>query len=414
MTLNELQNINYHYFEQKSLSKTSNNISINPIINNSFNFETFQKDYEQDYFNMKYYNLNLDKNDDDCLMNKTEFKNIKDSSKKYDFETNTQNNLYSNIKYLQKKTMNKLFLSHHIQSIYKDFDRKHQIDNFSQKFLKAVNDWILPKINNKIEKIFGEKFNPPNYDIITHNANKKDLYFFINFKFKNILTFTLKDKQMLDELRKIKGDKQRKLPKIKLNDKEKQNLIKLLEVYNKKDSSKKNELNEKDINSLIQILIENKYKNSNDESLIFSDKINLDKLLIESKIIKKKKSYNLQEHNKILLKKIEQYLGIIPELEMKYCDLFNEYLLQSDSNSFKNNEDIIQINENFQKLKNKSKYSLLEIYKDKCGFIKMIEEDSGIKESQKIIYNKILEYFKDKEINENEIKKYLEIIRQKD
>lgn len=99
---------------------------------------------------------------------------------------------------------------------------------------------------------------------------------------------------------------------------------------------------------------------------------------------------------------------------MKYCDLFNEYLLQSDSNSFKNNEDIIQINENFQKLKNKSKYSLLEIYKDKCGFIKMIEEDSGIKESQKIIYNKILEYFKDKEINENEIQKYLEIIKQKD
>lgn len=286
-TLNEIQNMNYNYLEQTSLSDTDNHISISPITSNSFNFEIFKKDYEQDYFNMKYNNLNLEKKDD-CLMN--EPKNRKDFSIKCDYFSNFETNNKKNIIYLQKKTMNKLFLSHHIQSINKDFDRKHQIDNFSQKFLKAVNDWILPKINNKIEKILGEKFSPPNYDIITHNANKKDLYFFINFKFKNILTFTLKDKQMLDELRKIKGDKQRKLPKIKLNDKEKQNLIKLLEVYNKKDSSKKNELNEKDINSLIQILIENKYKNSNDESLIFSDKINLDKLLIENKIIKKKKN----------------------------------------------------------------------------------------------------------------------------
>ena len=87
-------------------------------------------------------------------------------------------------------------------------------------------------------------------------------------------------------------------------------------------------------------------------------------------------------------------------------------MFDSDYNIFKNNEDIIQIDINFQKLKNKSKYSLLGIYKDKIGFIKMIEEDSGIKESQKVIYNEILEYFNDKELNEKEIKKYIDIIKQ--
>ena len=97
---------------------------------------------------------------------------------------------------------------------------------------------------------------------------------------------------------------------------------------------------------------------------------------------------------------------------MKYYQLFKEFMFDSDYNIFKNNEDIIQIDVNFQKLKNKSKYSLLGIYKDKIGFIKMIEEDSGIKESQKVIYNEILEYFNDKELNEKEIKKYIDIIKQ--
>ena len=311
-----------------------------------------------------------------------------------------------NKKNSQNDTNSKTFLGKkHKHSIEKIFDRKHQIDNFSQKFLKAVNDWIISKINNKIKKLLNDKFHPPNYDIITHNSNKKDLYFYINLKLKNILTFTKNDKQMLDELRQLKGDKERKLPKAKFNEKEKNNLIKLLEIYNKKDISNKNDLSEKDINSLIQILIDRKYKNKNHNKLIYYDKNNLNKLLIENKIIKEKKSYNLQEHNK--KKKID-----IPELEMKYYQLIKEFMFDSDYNIFKNNEDIIQIDVNFQKLKNKSKYSLLGIYKDKIGFIKMIEEDSGIKESQKVIYNEILEYFNDKELNEKEIKKYIDIIKQ--
>ena len=210
----------------------------------------------------------------------------------------------------------------------------------------------------------------------------------------------------------MKGDKERKLPNARFNEKEKNNLIKLLKIYNKKDISNKNDLNEKDINSLIQILIDRKYKNKNHNKLIYSDKNNLNKLLIENKIIKEKKSYNLQEHNNNLKKEIEEKKINIPELEMKYSQLFKEFILDSDYNIFKNNEDIIQIDINFQKLKNKSKYSLLGIYKDKIGFIKMIEEDSGIKESQKVIYNEILEYFNDKELNEKEIKKYIDKIKQ--
>ena len=407
-SINEMT-LDHNYFEKRIFSNDDYTIPFRPISNVSSNFEI--NNYYEDLSKKDSNNLELSVKKMNEINDSKIFEDFSINKGMQNVKTNKDNK--HNKKNSQNDTNSKTFLGKkHKHSIEKIFDRKHQIDNFSQKFLKAVNDWILSKINNKIKKLLNDKFHPPNYDIITHNSNKKDLYFYINLKLKNILTFTKNDKQMLDELRQLKGDKKRKLPKAKFNEKEKNNLIKLLEIYNKKDISNKNDLSEKDINSLIQILIDRKYKNKNHNKLIYSDKNNLNKLLIENKIIKEKKSYNLQEHNNNLKKEIEEKKIDIPELEMKYYQLIKEFMFDSDYNIFKNNEDIIQIDVNFQKLKNKSKYSLLGIYKDKIGFIKMIEEDSGIKESQKVIYNEILEYFNDKELNEKEIKKYIDIIKQ--
>lgn len=80
----------------------------------------------------------------------------------------------------------------------------------------------------------------------------------------------------------------------------------------------------------------------------------------------------------------------------------------TDSIKFKNNKNIIKINENFQKLKNSSNYSLLEMYEGKCGFIKMIEKDSSISLKDKNIINDLFDFLNDKDINEKELKKYLE------
>ena len=96
----------------------------------------------------------------------------------------------------------------------------------------------------------------------------------------------------------------------------------------------------------------------------------------------------------------------MPELEIKYGELFNKYLSNYVSNEFKNNKDIIKNDENFQKLKNKSKYSLLKIYGDKCGFIKMIEEDSSISSKDKNIIDELFNFLDNKDINEEELRKY--------
>ena len=83
-------------------------------------------------------------------------------------------------------------------------------------------------------------------------------------------------------------------------------------------------------------------------------------------------------------------------------------MLDNDSIKFKNNKNIIKINENFQKLKNSSNYSLLKMYEGKCGFIKMIEKDSSISLKDKNIINDLFDFLNDKDINEKELKKYLE------
>lgn len=174
--------------------------------------------------------------------------------------------------------------------------------------------------------------------------------------------------------------------------------------------SNKNKITFIDKNSLLNILLDKGYKNKNEKylNLISEDKNYLDKLLIENNIINEKKSYKIQENNKDLIEIIKQKIGNLPELEIEFGELINKYMSDTDSIKFKNNKNIIKINENFQKLKNSSNYSLLEMYEGKCGFIKMIEKDSSISLKDKNIINDLFDFLNDKDINEKELKKYLE------
>ena len=382
-----VQDISQSYFE-KNENSYGNEINDSLFLNYSNEFRSFSS--QENYLDINNF-LSIDKSTNQSFLGKKIFKTISEP-----LENEKENIIKSkdlfNIKEisLNQNESNKLIIS----------DRKFQIDNFSLKFFKKINQWHLSKIN---QKLLNQKLSPPNYKLITHNTNIKDIFLYSKFKFKDILCFNLNDKQILDEILIKKGyKKKRKYPEIKLNEKEKENLIQLLKKINIKDISNENEITINDKNSLINILYKKGYKNENDKFLIYEDKKYLDKILIENKIIKEKKSYNLQEHNKDLIKKI----GKLPELEIKYGELFNKYLSDNVSNEFKNNKDIIKIDENFQKLKNKSKYSLLKIYGDKCGFIKMIEEDSSISSKDKNIIDELFNFLDNKDINEEELRKY--------
>ena len=382
-----VQDISESYFE-KNENSYGNEINDSFFLNYSNEFRSFSS--QENYLDIDHFQF-IDKSTNQSFLGKKIFKTISEP-----IENEKENIIKSkdlfNIKdiSLNKNESNKLIIS----------DRKFQLDNFSLKFFKKINQWHLSKIN---QKLLNQKLSPPNYKLITHNTNIKDIFLYSKFKFKDILCFNLNDKQILDEILIKKGyKKKRKYPEIKLNEKEKENLIQLLKKINIKDISNENEITINDKNSLINILYKKGYKNENDKFLIYEDKKYLDKILIENKIIKEKKSYNLQEHNKDLIKKI----GKLPELEIKYGELFNKYLSDNVSNEFKNNKDIIKIDENFQKLKNKSKYSLLKIYGDKCGFIKMIEEDSSISSKDKNIIDELFNFLDNKDINEEELRKY--------
>ena len=382
-----VQDISQSYFE-KNENSYGNEINDSLFLNYSNEFRSFAS--QENYLDINNFQ-SIDKSTNQSFLGKKIFKTISEP-----LENEKENIIKSkdlfNIKdiSLNKNESNKLIIS----------DRKFQIDNFSLKFFKKINQWHLSKIN---QKLLNQKLSPPNYKLITHNTNIKDIFLYSKFKFKDILCFNLNDKQILDEILIKKGyKKKRKYPEIKLNEKEKENLIQLLKKINIKDISNENEITINDKNSLINILYKKGYKNENDKFLIYEDKKYLDKILIENKIIKEKKTYNLQEHNKDLIKKI----GKLPELEIKYGELFNKYLSDNVSNEFKNNKDIIKIDENFQKLKNKSKYSLLKIYGDKCGFIKMIEEDSSISSKDKNIIDELFNFLDNKDINEEELRKY--------
>ena len=94
------------------------------------------------------------------------------------------------------KTKNKKFITEF------DSQRKIQMDNYSIKLFKAINDWVIFKIQNQIPDSLSQKkkINPPDYDVFTHNTNLLDIRFFLDIQYKNILQMTKQDKEKLDQL----------------------------------------------------------------------------------------------------------------------------------------------------------------------------------------------------------------------
>ena len=390
----DYNNSDHNYFETNEVNSYSSEINIPFFISSN---QTEKVSFQDDKNNLS----SNDKSINISFLKKKTYKSISEP-----IVNKEENNITDkNISNKKDKFINQDF------SNKKNSERKYQIDNFSQKLFKAINDWYLSKINKIAKNLTNKEFSTPNYKLITHNTNKKDIFIFLKFKYKDILTFTLNDKKILDEILKVKGYKRRrKYPEIKFNEKEQKNLIELLLILKKKDMSNKNKITFIDKNSLLNILLDKGYKNKNEKylNLISEDKNYLDKLLIENNIINEKKSYKIQENNKDLIEIIKQKIGNLPELEIEFGELINKYMSDTDSIKFKNNKNIIKINENFQKLKNSSNYSLLEMYEGKCGFIKMIEKDSSISLKDKNIINDLFDFLNDKDINEKELKKYLE------
>ena len=102
----------------------------------------------------------------------------------------------SECKKKKAKTKNKKFITEF------DSQRKIQIDNYSIKLFKAINDWVIFKIQNQIHESLSQKkkINPPDYDVFTHNTNLFDIRFFLDIQYKNILQMTKQDKEKLDQL----------------------------------------------------------------------------------------------------------------------------------------------------------------------------------------------------------------------
>ena len=169
-SINEMT-LDHNYFEKMIFSNDDYTIPFRPISNVSSNFEI--NNYYEDLSKKDSNNLELSVKKMNEINDSKIFEDFSINKDIQNVKTNKDNK--HNKKNSQNDTNSKTFLGKkHKHSIEKIFDRKHQIDNFSQKFLKAVNDWIISKINNKIKKLLNDKFHPPNYDIITHNSNNRE------------------------------------------------------------------------------------------------------------------------------------------------------------------------------------------------------------------------------------------------
>ena len=286
-------------------------------------------------------------------------------------------------------------------------------DNFSQKLFPKINNRNIAKIETEIEKCLKKeiKLYTPIYDIFSHNTNSINIYFFLDIQFENIITMTKEIYEALEKLlidMKIKKIIKRKEAVLTKDTKEYKKAIEILKIYNYIKENDNKELNIEQVkNNIIKILKNEGLKNSNEKLLYKADKDNLDKLLIKNG--KKKPRYN-QEKNKDNLKEIKQSINIkklmeIKGLKMTYCELIIEFFNCDEFENF--SEEVKSINEEFKKAK-KNKYSLLDKYNNENinGFIRMIKEDCGLSNEQKLKINHLTTYFKNRNLNLEEIEIY--------
>ena len=308
-------------------------------------------------------------------------------------------------------------------TIERDSQRKIQLDNYSINLFEAIYHWIKPKLENQIPKFLSKyKINPPDYKAFTHNTNYNYIRFFLDIKYKYILQMNKLDKEILDQLfilLKIK----KPIPSFNKKENELTNdeynlAKKLLKVIlngkrNKFEETDydylyKNEIDDTDKvkikSDLIKLLIKKGYKNKNEEKLLKKDIFRLNQLFVEYKL---KNSKNFQNKNKILINEIEKIIEI-KELNMTLREIIIQFFNSGNDFQIFYENKVKDIDINFE-LQNK--YSLSKIYINKennnitCGFIKMVENKT--KKNIKEIQN-LAKYFSNKNINQLEIKKYIE------
>ena len=266
----------------------------------------------------------------------------------------------------------------------------------------------VEKILKKIISDENFKLYPPIQEISHMSLN--NLFIFLNISFKNFLTMNLEGLneffRFLYELEIIeKCDLEKE---VNLNEKQNENALKLLKKLNYVNKENNSKEQDEIKRVLIKLLKDKGYKSDNEYIFTLKDKINFLKLLNEEEIVK---SRHYQEKNKEIIKKLEaQNIKI---LDKTFKELFLYFFDSSKKdqeylNDFKKfYDDIKKIDENFYKEK---KYHLIpeekDNKKDGKGFIDYVEDYSVLSLDKKKKLKNLMEYFKGKEINFDEIEKY--------
>ena len=228
-----------------------------------------------------------------------------------------------------------------------------------------------------------------------------DIYIYLDLQYKNVICMTPDIKEELDQLfidLKIKKKTKKKVTLLTEKSKEYNYALKLLQIYNYINEN--DNLNIDDINKLIiKLLIKEGYKDPNDNSFIKKDKDYIEQLSIKNNL-KQKYDYQNKNRNNIYGHEIIEINKSLRELIILFYKSGIEF-----ENFCKSTE---KINENVKIQKN-NRYSLLDNL-DYNGFIKMIEEDCVLNAEQKNTIRYFTNYFNNKELNIEELKKYREII----
>lgn len=278
-------------------------------------------------------------------------------------------------------------------------------DYFFPKLCKFLTEGLIKEVK-KLTQDEKFKINPP-IEEISHMCLKNQ-YIFWNVLFKNFFTMKLEDKfeffRLLFELGIIEKSDEKK--EENLSKKQKAKAFALVRKFNYINEENTNTTDNEIKTALKKLLKDFGYKNHNETNFNSNDKITFLKLLIEHRIVTPKHN---QEKNKEIIKALEA--KGIKLLDMTFMDfllyLFSkknnqEYL--ADFQRFYN--DVERIDDHFFKEK---KNHLITVERDIKGYIDYVESYNKLNSDKREKLKNVLEYFKDKEINVDEIKKYKKI-----
>jgi hypothetical protein len=270
-----------------------------------------------------------------------------------------------------------------IELVEKHCDRRLQKDNFSIKLFTFLNNYIFKKNKDLIKKY---KIHKPNYKAFTHNSNLVFIKFYLGLSYKNILQLTNETFMKLNELLIELGIKKKlKEKRSALNKDEENNAKIILQNFNMikiNENLPSIEIKEK----YIEFLKKKHYKKEDEDELYKKDKDKMKDILIE---LKEKKSYHLQKS-----------LDGIKRFDMTLEQIILE--IYSNEEQFQELTEIVkEIDNNY---KTYHSFSLLD--REENGFLKMINQDCGLSGEQRTKLDQLLYYFKEKDLNIEEINNY--------